>query len=78
MDKSIRCSVCTWRGTWTDAGSIHPPRPSQIPGAMEEVQRALAEKQALDAQMGVPAPPNCPVCGHHTVVVKLHRSHAVT
>jgi hypothetical protein len=72
MEKTIRCTVCTWRGPWSDAASVAPPRPSQIPQSMEHVQQAIAEKQAVAAQLGAPQPPPCPVCGHITTVVKLH------
>ncbi len=70
MDKTIRCTVCTWRGSWTDAASMPPPRPSQIPPPMEEIQHAMEEKAREAAAFGTPSPPPCPVCGHHTVVVK--------
>jgi hypothetical protein len=72
MDKTIRCTVCTWRGSWTDAASQAPPRPSAIPGPLQEVQAAIEEKQQTAQALGQPHPPPCPVCGHHTVVVKLH------
>jgi hypothetical protein len=72
MEKTIRCTVCTWRGPWSDASSVAPPRPSAIPQSMEQVDNARAEKQSLAAQLGTPQPPPCPVCGHTTVVVKLH------
>ena len=78
MDKTIRCTICTWRGSWTDAASVRPPRPSQIPPGLEQIQHSLEEKQSFDAQLGTPHPPPCPVCGHHTTVVKLHRSSAAT
>jgi len=70
MDKTIRCSVCTWRGPWSDAASVAPPRPSQIPGPLEVIQQAMEEKQQIARALGdTHAPPPCPVCGHHTVVV---------
>ena len=71
-EKTIRCTVCTWRGGWSDATSMAPPRPSQIPGPLEVVQQQLEEKQALSAALGTAHPPPCPVCGHHTQVVKMH------
>ncbi len=72
-DKTIRCTVCTWRGSWSDAASVPPPRPSQIPPALEGIQAAIEEKRQVAAQLGAHHnPPNCPVCGHHTDVVKLH------
>jgi hypothetical protein len=72
MEKTIRCTVCTWRGPWSDAASVAPPRPSQIPQSLESVQQAIAEKQAAAAQLGSPQPPPCPLCGHLTAIVKLH------
>jgi hypothetical protein len=39
---------------------------------MEQMQSTIAEKQAVAAQLGMPQPPPCPVCGHLTSVVKLH------
>jgi hypothetical protein len=74
MDKTIRCSVCTWRGSWTDAASMPPPRPSQIPGPLEAIQNAMEEKAREAASYGVPQPPPCPLCGHHTTVVKMHHA----
>ena len=72
MEKTVRCTVCTWRGPWSDAASVAPPRPSEIPPSMEQMQQAIAEKQALSAQLGVASPPPCPLCGHLTTVVKMH------
>ena len=73
MDKTIRCTVCTWRGSWTDAASVAPPRPSQLPGALESIQAAYEEKQQQEAALGGHGhPPACPVCGHHTQLVKMH------
>ena len=45
---------------------------------LEEIQRAYEEKQMEEEQLGGHRPPACPQCGHHTVAVKLHRSHAAT
>lgn len=78
MDKTIRCTVCTWRGPWSDATSVAPPRPSQIPGPLEAIQSAIEEKQQIARQLGsTHPPPPCPVCGHHTAVVKLHTTKPV-
>lgn len=75
MEKAIRCTVCPWRGTWSDAASVRPPRPSQIPPPMQEVQQAYEERQQAAAQLGTPQPPPCPDCGHHTVLVRMsHKS----
>jgi hypothetical protein len=72
MDKSIRCTVCTWRGPWTIAESATRIRASEIPPALEEVQNALEERQSVSEVVGGHHPPPCPMCGHHTVMVKLH------
>ena len=75
MDKTLRCTVCTWRGAWAEAAAVRV-HPAALPPALEELQRAYDEKQAEEEQLGGHRPPACPVCGHHTVAVKLHRSHA--
>jgi hypothetical protein len=75
MDKMIRCSLCTWRGTTAEAASVRV-QPAPLPPALEEVQRVYGEKQAEEAALGGHQLPRCPVCGNHTLVVKLHRSHA--
>jgi hypothetical protein len=73
MDKTIRCTVCTWRGPWSDAASVSPPRPSQIPQPLEQIQAAIEEKNQIARALGSShAPPPCPVCGHHTTPVKMH------
>ena len=78
MEKTIRCTVCTWRGPWSDAASVAPPRPSQIPQPLESIQNAIEEKQQVARQLGsAHPPPACPVCGHHTAVVKLHTTKPV-
>jgi hypothetical protein len=75
MDKMIRCTLCTWRGTTAEAAAVRV-QPAPLPPALEEIQRIYAEKQAEEAQLGGHQFPRCPVCGNHTVAVKLHRSHA--
>ena len=77
-EKTIRCTVCTWRGAWSDAASMPPPRQSQIPPALEQVQQQIAEKQAVASQLGAHSPPPCPVCGHLTSIVKLHSTRPMT
>jgi hypothetical protein len=76
MDKSIRCTVCTWRGTIAEASAVRV-QPTPLPPQLEEIQRAYEEKQLEEEALGghhhLPA---CPQCGHHVVVVKLHRSSA--
>jgi len=75
MDKSIRCTICTWRGAWAEAAAVRV-QPAQLPPILEEVQRAYEEKQITEEQLGGHRPPACPQCGHHTVLVHLKRSHA--
>jgi hypothetical protein len=75
MDKTIRCTVCTWRGTMAEAAAVRV-QPAPLPPALEEIQRAIAEKQAEEEHIGGHRPPNCPVCGNCTLPVKLHRHHA--
>jgi hypothetical protein len=75
MDKTIRCTVCTWRGTVAEAAAVRV-QAAPLPPALEELQHAYAEKQAEDEQLGGHRLPHCPVCGNHTLSVKMHRSHA--
>jgi hypothetical protein len=76
MDKTLRCTVCTWRGAWAEAAAVRV-HPTALAPALEEIQRAYEEKQQIEEQLGGHRPPPCPVCGHHTVVVHLKRSHAI-
>jgi hypothetical protein len=75
MDKTLRCTVCTWRGTWAEAASTRV-QPAQLPPSLDEIQRAYEEKQMMEEQLGGHRPPMCPVCGNHTVPVKLKRHEA--
>jgi hypothetical protein len=43
---------------------------------MEEIQSAYEEHQSESVRLGAAAMPPCPLCGHHTVAVKLHGYHA--
>jgi DNA-directed RNA polymerase subunit RPC12/RpoP len=72
MEKSLRCTVCTWRGGWAEASAVRV-QPAALPPALEEIQRAYEEKQMEEEQLSGHRPPGCPQCGHHTVLVKLHR-----
>ena len=72
MEKTVRCTVCTWRGPWVIAESAPRIRASDIPPSLEEVQNVLEEQQAELVNVGGHHPPPCPMCGHHTVAVKLH------
>jgi hypothetical protein len=75
MDKSLRCTICSWRGTWAEAAAVHV-QPAPLPPALEEIQRTYEEKQLEAQQLGGERIPHCPVCGHHTLPTKLHRSNA--
>jgi len=75
MDKTLRCTICTWRGAWAEAASVRV-QPVELPPQLEEIQRAYEEKQVTDEQLGGHRPPSCPQCGHHTLAVHMHRSHA--
>jgi hypothetical protein len=75
MEKMLRCTVCTWRGSWAEAAAVRV-QPAQLAPQLEEIQAAYEEKQVEEAHLGSERPPACPQCGHHTLAVKLHRSHA--
>jgi hypothetical protein len=75
MEKALRCTVCTWRGTWAEASATRV-QPVPLPPQLEEIQRGYEEKQAEEEQLGGHRPPLCPQCGHHVLAVKLHRGHA--
>jgi hypothetical protein len=75
MDKTVRCTVCSWRGAWMEAAATRV-QPAALPPALQELQNAYEERQAEEEALGGHRPPACPVCGHHTVPVKLHRHHA--
>ena len=75
MDKAIRCTVCTWRGTVSEAAAVRV-QPAPLPPGLEEIQRAYEEKQLEEEQLGGHRLPACPQCGHHCVATKLHRSSA--
>jgi len=72
MDKSLRCSICSWRGTWSEAAAVHV-QPCALPPGLEAIQRAYEEKQQEAQQLGEERSPRCPMCGHHTLHTKLHR-----
>jgi hypothetical protein len=75
MEKALRCTVCTWRGNWAEAAAARV-QPVPLPPQLEEIQAGYEEKQAEEEQLGGHRIPACPQCGHHTLPVKLHRSHA--
>jgi hypothetical protein len=75
MDKTLRCTVCTWRGAWAEAAAVRV-QAAPLPPALAEIQHAYDEKQAEEEALGGHRPPMCPNCGNHTVHVKLARGHA--
>jgi hypothetical protein len=75
MDKTLRCTVCTWRGAWAEAAAVRV-RPAPLAPALEELQRAYEQKQIEEEHLGAHKPPPCPQCGNHTVLVHLRRGHA--
>jgi hypothetical protein len=75
MDKTLRCTVCTWRGAWAEAAAVRV-QPVALPQPLAELQQAYEEKQLEEEQLGGHRPPACPVCGNHTVPVHLRRGHA--
>lgn len=71
FEKTIRCTVCTWRGSWDAAMAAPRVRRSDIPPSVEEIQTAYEEQQAARVNVfGSPQQPPCPQCGHHTVVAR--------
>jgi hypothetical protein len=75
MDKALRCTVCTWRGTVSEAAAVRV-QPAPLPPALEEIQRAYEEKALEEEHLGGHRTPACPQCGHHTLHSHLHRHHA--
>jgi hypothetical protein len=75
MDETIRCTICTWRGTISEAAAVRV-QAAPLPPALEEIQRAYAEKQAEEEQLGGHRIPQCPVCGNHCLQVKHARHEA--
>ena len=76
MDKTVRCTICAWRGTPAEA-ALTRVQPAELPPALEDLQRVYDEKELEAEQLsGEPRPPRCPQCGHHVIHVKMHRSSA--
>jgi hypothetical protein len=76
MDNIVRCTICSWRGTVSEA-NMNRVQAAELPPALAEIQQAYEDKQVEEEQLsGEPRPPRCPACGHHTVGAKLHRSSA--
>jgi hypothetical protein len=72
MDKTIRCTICTWRGAWAEAAAVRV-QPAALPPQFAEIQHAYEEKQNEDEALGGHKPPACPVCGNHTLHVHMKR-----
>lgn len=70
MEKLLRCTVCTWRGSWTDAE--HAPRvePATLHDSEMRIQAAIEERRSENIRLGAVEEPSCPACGHHTALVK--------
>ncbi len=75
MEKWLRCTVCTWRGSWQEAESRGFVPPSPVSATFEEIERAIDEHMAWNVRLGADRRPRCPRCGHHTAAVKLHSGH---
>ncbi|MDB4936278.1 MAG: hypothetical protein JWP87_3250 [Labilithrix sp.] len=65
MDKLVRCTVCTWRGTFAEAMSAPRVPRSDLPPPMLDHQDTLEVAQEAVTLTGAPKPPPCPSCGHH-------------
>jgi hypothetical protein len=76
MEKSLRCTVCTWRGSWAEAAAVRV-QPRALDESAMQLQAMYEEKQAEEERLGGHRVPTCPACGHHTLPVKLHRSAAL-
>jgi hypothetical protein len=70
MDKTLRCTVCTWRGAWGDAAYAQPIAPCTLPALLSDIQAAYEQKQAASVHFGMTREPPCPRCGHHTITVR--------
>lgn len=70
MDKTLRCTVCTWRGAWSDAAYAAPVPPARLPSPLKDIQAAYEQKQAASVRFGMMREPACPRCGHHTITIR--------
>ena len=71
MDRTLRCTVCTWRGAWADAATALPPiRRSTLTRPLLDIQAAYEDKQRASVRFGMTHEPPCPKCGHHTISVR--------
>ncbi len=70
MDKTLRCTVCAWRGAWGEAAYTGSILPSDLPRPLLDIQAAYEQKQAASVRFGMTREPPCPKCGHHTITVR--------
>ena len=74
MDKLVRCTVCTWRGTFADAQMAPRVPRSDIPPPMLDHQESYEVAHQAQALTGAPKPPPCPSCGHHITGIHKRRT----
>lgn len=65
MKKLVRCTVCTWRGSISDAALAPRVPRSDIPPPMLDYQAQCDAALFDKTPSGEPKPPPCPSCGHH-------------
>jgi hypothetical protein len=70
MEKKLRCTVCTWRGSWLDALRAPQHLPASLPESDMRIQAAYEERESERIRLGAPHAPPCPSCGHHTALVR--------
>jgi len=70
MEKVLRCTVCTWRGSWSDALNAPRVTPTSLHDSDMRIQAAHEERRSENIALGAPDVPGCPACGHHNVPVK--------
>ena len=70
MEKLLRCTVCTWRGSWVDALLAPPLEPIDLAKCDMQIQSVYEERQSERIRLGAPERPGCPRCGHHTQPVR--------
>ena len=70
MEKKLRCTVCTWRGSWLDALNAPRHAPTELPESDMRIQAAYEDRQSVSVRLGAEHAPSCPDCGHHTALVR--------
>jgi hypothetical protein len=76
-EKTIRCTVCTWRGPMDVAESKPRMKAAELDPATDAIQHMYDEREGETEAIGGHRLPPCPMCGHHTLPVRLHGYHAV-